>query len=337
MRSAGPPYTLDRSLVDRASELLRAGQLVGFPTETVYGLGADASNQQALERLYKVKGRPANHPVIVHIGSFEQLSNWAADVPEAAPKLAQAFWPGPLTLVLRKSDRVLGELTGGQDTVAIRVPRHPVALALLEAFRGGIAAPSANRFGRLSPTTAQAVAEEFGDEVAMVLDGGPCQVGIESTILDLSGKQPAVLRPGMILAADIEKVLGVPVKAAGETVRGPRAPGGLPKHYAPRARLRLLGRPELEQEVERLAAGGSAPAVLAFSPAPEKWSHLSWICAPRDPVQYAHDLYGNLRYLDSGSCHLIVVEAVPEAAEWVAIYDRLVRAAGLAPSGGGQA
>jgi L-threonylcarbamoyladenylate synthase len=316
---------------------LRAGQLIAFPTETVYGLGADAGNRHALARLYTAKGRPANHPVIVHIGSLEELSHWVADVPEAARKLAQAFWPGPLTLVMRKSDRVLDQITGGQETVAIRVPRHPVALALLEAFKGGIAAPSANRFGRLSPTTAAAVVEEFGDEVAMVLDGGPCQVGIESTILDLSGKQPAVLRPGMILAAEIEKVLGAPVKAEGEAVRAPRAPGGLPKHYAPRARLCLVSCRELGKEVRALVADGKTPAVLAFCHPPEKWHHLPWICAPGDAVQYAHDLYGNLRHLDSRACDVIVVEAVPETAEWTPIGDRLSRAAGQAPGEGGQA
>lgn len=337
MRSAGLPHAIDRSLVARAAELLRAGQLIAFPTETVYGLGADASNPQALARLYSAKGRPAHHPVIIHIGGFEELSHWVADVPEAARKLAQAFWPGPLTLVLGKSDKVLAQITGGQETVAIRVPQHPIALALLEAFKGGIAAPSANRFGRLSPTTAGAVAEEFGDEVAMVLDGGPCQVGIESTILDLSGKQPAVLRPGMILGSQIEKVLGAPVKAAGEAVPGLRAPGGLPKHYAPRARLCLVARRQLEKEVEALVAGGRTPALLAFSPPPEKWNHLPWICAPGDAVQYAHDLYSNLRHLDSRAGDVIIVEAVPETAEWTPISDRLSRAAGQAPGEGGQA
>ncbi len=356
MHVATPPNTSNTSLIDLAVEALRRGELVAFPTETVYGLGADASSVEALKRLYQVKGRPAEHPVIVHIRSAEQLADWVEDVPESACKLAEAFWPGPLTMVLRRSRVVLDQVTGGQETVAIRIPGHPLALALLESFGGGIAAPSANRFGKLSPTTADAVAEELGPDVAMVLDGGPCKVGIESTIVNLSGDVPEILRPGMILADQIEKVLGTPLRyhgtgAVAQTTeasqqsdasrkvvdaRTPRAPGGLLKHYAPRTPMRLVSASKLDDAVKRLNAEGKRLAVVSFGLHPQKWPNVVWVSAPTGSVDYAHDLYGTLRHLDSQRCDLILVERVPESQEWTPIRDRLERASTTGSMSGDQ-
>ncbi len=203
--------------------ILQRGGLVAFPTETVYGLGADASNPMAVARIYEIKGRTASHPVIVHIGDVGQLARWAREIPEAATKLAMRFWPGPLTLVLRRAPSAGSQLTGGQDTIGLRIPGHPVALQLLREFGGGIAAPSANRFGRISPTTAEHVRDDLGKEIDLVLDGGPCEIGIESTIVDLSRQKAVLLRPGRISAEDIAAALGTAPEACDPAA--PRAPG----------------------------------------------------------------------------------------------------------------
>src|SRR5690349_18882777 len=216
------------STIKEAVGILRAGGLVAFPTETVYGLGADASNPEAVKKIYAAKGRPRNHPLIVHLANAAQLRDWAADVPHAAERLAQRFWPGPLTLVVKRAAHVNELVTGGQDTIALRVPSHAIAQALLGRFGGGIAAPSANRYGRVSATTAEHVRAEFGTTVDCVLAGGECDVGIESTIVDVSGADPALLRPGSITSGDIEALLGRPLGAA--RPGSPRAPGTLPKH-----------------------------------------------------------------------------------------------------------
>jgi len=208
--------------IEKAAALLRQGELVAFPTETVYGLGADASNPEAVAKIFAAKGRPADHPLIVHIPGVEHLDRWAREIPETAFASAKAFWPGPLTLILKRQPNVPDAVTGGQDTVGIRVPGHPLALELLKAFDGGVAAPSANRFGHVSPTTAQHVHDELGSAVAMVLDGGPCRVGIESTIVNLTGPQSRILRPGMISAADLGRVLGRMPGTCGQD--GDRAP-----------------------------------------------------------------------------------------------------------------
>ncbi len=226
------------AILARAVELLRAGRLVAFPTETVYGLGADASNPDAVARIFEAKGRPADHPLIVHLAAADAIDAWAVDVPPLARTLAAACWPGPLTLVLRRSASVPDAVTGGLPTVGLRVPAHPVALRLLRAFGGGIAAPSANRFGTVSPTTAAHVRESLGDRVDLVLDGGPSTVGVESTIVDLSGDAPAILRPGGLPREVLEAIAGVPlpIREGGEV----RAPGMLAAHYAPDARLELV-------------------------------------------------------------------------------------------------
>jgi len=307
--------------VRRAAQILKQGGLVGFPTETVYGLGADASSAEAVARLYRVKRRPAGHPVIVHFACASDAFSWARDVPEGASKLAARFWPGPLTLVLARSHTAKDFITGGQDTVGVRVPSHPVAHELLRIFGGGIAAPSANRFGLVSPTTAAHVREDLGSEVDLVLEGGPTEVGIESTIVDLSGATPVLLRPGRISKAELEAALGATVEEKSDA--SPRHSGGLERHYAPRTPARLVPSYDLDKQIARLK---EKVAVLAFSRPDERVDY--WLRMPRDPQAYAQKLYGALRELDTAQCEEILVEAPPEAPEWAAVRDRLRRACG---------
>lgn len=291
---------------------LRAGDLVAFPTETVYGLGADARNPDALRKIYALKGRPSTHPLILHLPSVESLKDWVASVPPAAAQLATRFWPGPLTLVLRRAAHVSDVLTGGQDTVAVRVPAHPVARALLNAFDGGIAAPSANRYGRVSPTSAAHVKEEF-PEGLLVLEGGDCAVGLESTIVSLVESPPRLLRPGSISQADIEATLGVPLRV-GHDGSAPRVPGSTPKHYAPQTPLELV------------PAGALAAAESAANARGERVATLP--CPPNvRPADYGRTLYAQLRRLDKLGVSRILVESVPDTAEWDAVRDRLSRAA----------
>jgi len=304
-----------------AVAVLKRGGLVAFPTETVYGLGADASNPAAVARLYKVKGRPADHPVIVHVGDAGQLVRWARDIPESATQLAARFWPGPLTLVLKRTAGVGDYLTGGHDTVGLRIPGHPIALELLRRFGGGIAAPSANKFGRISPTTAEHVRNDLGDEVDLILDGGPCEIGIESTIVDLSRGRPVVLRPGRIGAEEIEATLRVETGPRDRSA--PRAPGTLESHYAPRHPLRLI--PSVQWD-EVLRTAPRARGVLSFRPRPASDASAMWIEAPSDPARYARGLYASLRALDASGCDEILVEEPPASAEWDAVRDRLARA-----------
>lgn len=313
-----------RLAIDDAITILRRGGLVAFPTETVYGLGADAENSQAVARIFAAKGRPTNHPVIVHIGHMDLLQRLAADIPPSAVRLAQHFWPGPLTLILKRSTCVPDAVTGGQNTVGLRMPDHPVARALLAAFGGGLAAPSANRFGRLSPTTAAHVQAELGASVDYVLDGGPCRVGIESTVLDLSGVHPRLLRPGAITAAEIEAVLGEPL--ATESGEAPRSSGMLPSHYAPQTTLTLVASNDLHGKIKQCVENGERVAVLARSAAPAL-KNCIWHIMPDDPAAYAHDLYARLRELDALQADRLLVEAPPREAAWLAVCDRLARAA----------
>jgi L-threonylcarbamoyladenylate synthase len=298
--------------IAQAAQVLRAGGLVAFPTETVYGMGADAANPRALRRLFVVKGRPVDHPVIVHVARAAQLDDLGREVPEIAHALAEAFWPGPLTLVVRRRhDRVAAEATGGLDTVGIRVPDHPLALALLDAFGGGVAAPSANRFGRVSPTTAQHVRDDLDGDVDVVLDGGPCRVGIESTIVDVSGDEPVILRVGGVDADRIAALVGAPLarRTSGEIA----APGTMTSHYAPDARVELVRADEIEARAEQLRAEGLAVGVLD---------------APVDAAAYARGLYQRLRELDRTGVDVIL--AVPPAdtdGVGAAVADRLRRAA----------
>ena len=321
---------VSNSDIDRAVEVLRGGGLVAFPTETVYGLGADASNAGAVSQIFVIKGRPATHPVIVHLADAVQVANWAREVPDAARKLARSFWPGPLTVIVRRAHGVNDAVTGGQDTVALRVPSHPVAQQLLARFGGGIAAPSANRYGRVSATTAAHVRREFGAAVPCVLDGGETDVGIESTIVDVSGADAVLLRPGWITAARIETALGAPLSAASPD--SPRAPGTLAAHYAPQTPLMLAERDHALELAAGLAGQGKRIAVLARSTQQLQMPGLAWVAAPQDAAGYAHALYASLRRLDDLECNTIIVERPPLSPEWAAINDRLTRAASGTPA-----
>ena len=316
---------------DRAVELLRAAELVAFPTEPVYGLGADASNPAAVAKIFAAKGRPADHPLIVHLAGHDAVDHWADQVPAVAWELMETFWPGPLTLILKKQAWVPDAVTGGQDTVGLRVPGHPVALELLRRFatvageHAGIAAPSANRFGRISPTTAAHVREELGDRVSLILDGGPCAVGIESTIVDCSGGEPLVLRPGHISPAHLETVFGRRLRiltAAG----APRVSGSLAAHYAPQTPMRLVAGERLLDFLNAQRHKGDRCGVIAHSQPPQAGMPHVWKLLAADPVGYAHDLYAALREMDHAGVALIAVEALPETAEWAAVADRLRRA-----------
>jgi L-threonylcarbamoyladenylate synthase len=309
------------SEVRRAAQVLRAGGLVAFPTETVYGLGADAASAQAIKKLYAVKRRPAEHPVIVHFANPESAFAWAREVPPAAKILAARFWPGPLTLILKRSALAKDFVTGGQDSVGLRVPSHPVAQQLLAQFDGAIAAPSANRFGHVSPTTAVHVREDLGSDVDLVLEGGPSEVGIESTIVDLSGPRAVLLRPGRVSRQELQEVLQTEIEE--KAASSPRHSGGLERHYAPRTPALLVPTYDLDREI---AKGKDKVAVLAFSRPDERIDY--WLRMPREPQAYAQKLYAALRELDTARCERILVEAPPDTPEWAAVRDRLVRACG---------
>lgn len=336
----------DRSVtlgVDR----LRRGMLVAFPTETVYGLGADAHDLDAVASVYRLKSRPRDHPLIVHLPWAAELWRWAdarAQLahgldPEVVEAVAHALWPGPLTLVLRAGPAVSRSITGGQDTVALRVPGNDTALALIGAFGDGVVAPSANRFGRVSPTAAAHVAAEFqGDDVdLLVLDGGATRLGLESTVVDLSTRSPRLLRPGSLALAEVERVLGEPV---GSAERGaPRAPGTLAHHYAPATPLRLAS-------AEALAARRGDDAVIARFPEPvakqgtrgsqgAEVARAPWLVLPADPQGFAHGLYAAIRRLDEVGASMILVEEPPAGEEWLAVRDRLERAASAHRAGEG--
>lgn len=317
--------------IERAAGLLRAGELVAFPTETVYGLGADATNPAAVAKIFATKGRPADHPLIVHIPDASHLEHWAREIPPEAQLLAEKFWPGALTLILKRQPTVPDCVTGGQDTVGLRVPNHPVALALLREFGGGLAAPSANKFGRISPTTARHVQDDLGDAVPLILDGGPCEVGIESTIVDLTGRRAVILRPGMISAHELGRVLGRNPLSPDDPLAPPdlvktRASGTLAAHYAPRTPLVLMPDDSLPIALRNAIVQQERVAVLATHPAPFELPGVLWHVAPADPAGFAHELYANLRALDAAGCDRIVVQK-PVGQPWQAICDRLKRAA----------
>ena len=309
--------------VGRAVDVLRGGGLVAFPTETVYGLGADASSVAAVRRLFAVKRRPPDHPVIVHLGDPALLPEWAARVPGAAAVLAGACWPGPLTVVVRRAARVPDAVTGGRDTVGLRVPDQPLALDLLRAFGGGVAAPSANRFGRVSPTTAADVRADLGGDVDLVLDGGPCRVGIESTIVDCTGPRPAILREGGVPRRRVEALLGttVPLRTRGEIA----APGTLASHYAPRARVELTDRAEIDERARAALARGERVGVIG---APSVDGRVVGLGEPADAERYAHDLYAMLRAADAHELDVVLAVAPTGAGLAAAVADRLQRAAG---------
>lgn len=298
---------MSRGPIDEALAILRRGGLVAMPTETVYGLAGDASNEAAVRRIFAVKGRPAHHPLIVHVADAAQLPRWAARVPRAAAVLAEACWPGPLTLIVPRADHVLDVVTGGRSSVGVRVPAHPVATELLQRFGGGLAAPSANRFGMVSPTTAQHVRADLGDDVDLVLDGGPSPIGVESTIVDCTVDPPQVLRPGAITTAQIEALLGDSVAA---TAGPSRAPGMLASHYAPTAVVVLC---ETADDADRLSATMTNAVVIG---------------AHTDTVEYARHLYDWLRQADEAQRDTVVAVLPPAAGLGHAIRDRLIKAAG---------
>lgn len=337
---------VDAGQIEVAVAILRQGGLVAFPTETVYGLGANAESSDALDKLYTVKGRPKGHPVIVHLGDAQQLNDWAQDIPELAWKLAEAFWPGPLTLILNRSARVPDTVTGGQETVGIRVPDHPVALQLLRAFGGGIAAPSANRFGRLSPTRAAHVQADLGEDVDMIIDGGDCPVGVESTIVAFRNGKPMILRPGMITVEQIAKALESQSESSSQVqharqesidatqkTKAPseviRAPGTLASHYAPRTPLRLVSAQQLQVLAQSETTNLKSLGILAwqFKPQANTLTGVQWVNLDTDPAVYARQLYASLRELDQLQLDEIWVEQVPEEGAWAAVADRLRRAA----------
>lgn len=343
--------------IDLAAHLLLGGNLVAFPTETVYGLGGNAADPAAVARIFAAKGRPADHPVIVHVAGADYLSHWARDIPDLAWELAEAFWPGPLTLILPRRPEVSDLVTGGQDTVGVRVPGHPVALELLRAFAalegrgGGIAGPSANRFGRISPTTAEHVREELGEgpgsPVSLILDGGPCPVGIESTILDLSGPRgqpPRLLRPGHISPETLAEVIGEPPVIGFKTAPPsgtPRVSGSLDAHYAPATAMRVVPTPRLLDFLNALRHGGQRCGVIAHSLVPQAGMPHVWRMLPANPKGYAREIYAALREMDHAGVDLIVLEALPEGPTWAAVADRLRRSvagsgAGLGAGLGGQ-
>ncbi len=315
--------------VQRAVAALREGGLIGLPTETVYGLGADASNELAVRRIFAVKGRPSNHPLIVHVASLEVARHWAHSWPNEAEILANAFWPGPLTLIVERSALASDAVTGGQDTVGLRVPDHPLALEVLTLFGGGVAAPSANRFGRVSPTTAKHVRDELGGDVELVLDGGACRVGVESTIVDVSGASPRILRPGGVPKEAVERSLGRAVPLA-TAVTDVRAPGLLESHYAPRAGLWLVTASELPSELAKRLATGAKVAVVAPSDVtvPEGVVRFQ---VPLDDAGYARALYATLREVDERGLDVVLAVPPPESGVGLAVVDRLRRAS--APRG----
>jgi L-threonylcarbamoyladenylate synthase len=314
--------------IDRAVDALRAGELVAFPTETVYGLGADAANPTAVRRLYTVKGRPAGHPVIVHVARAAQLDDLARDVPDIARVLADAFWPGPLTIIVRRNaERIAPEVTGGRDTVGVRVPDHPLALELLQAFGGGVAAPSANRFGKVSPTTAAHVRADLGADVRVVLDGGACRVGVESTIVDVTGDGPAILRVGGVSRARIEAAIGIDCVL--RTTADAGAPGTLDSHYSPRANVEVLAADAVVERAAELVAAGRHTGLLASAqPFPGLPDDVVVLDPPRGVEEYARVLYARLREADERDLDvLLVVGPPPVDGLGAAVGDRLRRAA----------
>lgn len=313
--------------MERAASVLRAGGLVAFPTETVYGLGADARNVDAVARIFAVKGRPTDHPLIVHLGDATQLAAWARDVPQSAWRLAEAFWPGPLTLILPRLAGVPDAVTGGLDTVALRVPGHPAALALLAAFGDGVAAPSANRYGRVSPTSAEDVREELGEAVDLILDGGRCAVGIESTILDMTCGPPRLLRPGPITESALQRVLGRPLGTTLDTQV--RSPGRKPSHYAPRARVILASPENVARQVQAWREQGRRVGVLASHPPADLPDDVTWLHFTGSVRDQAHALYSRLREADHLGIQVLVAVMPDERELGHALCDRLRRAAGL--------
>lgn len=321
--------------ISAAARILESGGLVAFPTETVYGLGGDAENPSAIASIYALKNRPVGHPLIVHVAPEADVSYWVSHIPDEAEKLMAAFWPGPLTLILKRASHIPAEVSGGQDSVGLRCPSHLIAQALLRTFKngkGGVAAPSANRFGHVSPTTAQHVKDEFGDDVRLgaILDGGQSEVGIESTILDLSRLEsvgPVLLRPGKINGLQIADIIGTLPGTPDQDA--PRVSGTLASHYAPRTPVAVIASERLVQALSVLENKGCRVALLHFSSLPDetKATLAGVITLSCTPEVYAYQLYASLRKLDQFGADMIVIEATPDKEGWKGVNDRLTRAA----------
>jgi L-threonylcarbamoyladenylate synthase len=317
----------DAAAIDSAARQIQAGGLVGFPTETVYGLGADASNDQAVAGIFAAKGRPVDHPLIVHLAESAQVHDYASAVPDFAQRLIEAFWPGPLTLILPRKAGVAAAAAGGQDSIGLRCPDHPVAQAFLKACATGVAGPSANRFGRVSPTTAAHVAQELGDDL-FVLDGGPCGVGIESAIVDCTRGQPVLLRPGWLTRAELELACGQSLSNPADIQpAAPRASGTLDSHYAPNAKVRLMSATALQTALDLLGADAASIAVYARSSLQTAAPHLLLRRMPDAAQAAAQELFAVLRELDSQGVKHIWIEFPPVTADWDGVRDRLQRAA----------
>lgn len=317
------PTSPDPLAIARAAAVVREGGLVAFPTETVYGLGANALDARAVAGIFDAKGRPAFNPLIVHAADVETVRTLVSEWPPTAETLAAEFWPGPLTLVLPRAASVPHIVTGGLEAVAVRIPAHPVALALLRASALPIAAPSANRSTEISPTTAEHVIKALGERVALVLDGGPTTVGIESTVIDLAGERPRLLRPGMVTVREIEATIGPLDRRREPSDAAPRSPGQLARHYAPRARLMVCRPEEGDRALETSAAHPTGAIVVTAG----HWRADHVQTLPADPAGYAARLYAAMHALDDLGCRLIVAEALPDTPGWMALQDRLQRAA----------
>jgi L-threonylcarbamoyladenylate synthase len=323
----------DAASVKIASRILAAGGLVAIPTETVYGLAASLEQESALRRIFEVKRRPSTHPLIVHVPDAATASRYVISFSPSASKLAAAFWPGPLTLVLPRSERVPDCVTGGHHTVGIRVPSHPITLQLLRELGTALAAPSANRFTQVSPTRAAHVAVDLGHDVDLILDGGPCEVGVESTVLDLSGANPTILRPGGISREAIELVLDTPVRTPKETTNSTPSPGQHPLHYSPRAALTIASQETIWQSAKLQTEQGKKVRVFSYEPPPTEYPaevSLDFWLLPEDPHELARQLYARFRDADRDKVDQLLVELPPETGLGQAIRDRIRRAAGLA-------
>lgn len=313
-----------RAALAKGAELLRAGRLVAFPTETVYGLGANALDDTAVRRIYEAKGRPAINPVIVHVASVAAARDLALEWPIAADAVARAFWPGPVTIVVRKRPIIPDIVSAGGETVGLRVPAHPLALALLELAQIPVAAPSANLATEVSPTSAQHVERGLGDRVDLIIDGGPTHVGIESTVVDVTAGVPRILRPGMVARDAIARVVGATEAASALAARDvPRSPGMMGRHYAPRARVRLVPTATLAESLAAERRDHARIGAVTFAPTAADVARVM----PREPAGYARGLYAALHEMDESHCDVVLIERPPDSAEWAAILDRLERAA----------
>ncbi len=322
------PLRPSPQVIADAADVIRRGGLVAFPTETVYGLGADALDEAAVLRIFEAKGRPSYNPIIAHVASVEHAKSLVTEWPETAARLAAAFWPGPLTLVLPRAPHVPLALTAGRDSVAVRMPAHPVALALITAADRPIAAPSANRFSEVSPTTADHVVRGLGARVDMILDGGATQVGIESTVVDLSGDAPVLLRPGTLSRAAIERVLGERLGGAAPAARADDArpaPGMIDRHYAPRARVLLVPPADIAAAISRETAGGRRVGAIVVDA--DATGAVALCRLPADAAGYAHGLYAAMHAVDEAGCDIVCIEQPPDTPEWAGVSDRLRRAA----------